>query len=153
VVSSSVNQGTETRDHGVETFDTETLRGGEFILEEVGEAFVLAQTAQDLLLLFLVDLEERKFFDSVSEPVSFVHIGDVKILKSGFTAVNLLEGVDEFAKLPDVLLSQDAGEDFGVNVEFSVEISIGETVVLVVKFEGKLLALLKTRLFFLLVDS
>lgn len=77
----------------------------------------------------------------------------MKILKSGFTAVDLFEGVDEFAQLPDILPPQDAREDFGVDVEFSVEISISEAVVLVVQFEWELLALLKTRLFFLLVDS
>mmetsp|Transcript_17393 Transcript_17393/g.15305 ORF Transcript_17393/g.15305 Transcript_17393/m.15305 type:complete len:315 (-) Transcript_17393:810-1754(-) len=46
-IDSLVNQIVETRNHGVTSLDTKSLGGGEFILDDVGEAFIGAKSVKE----------------------------------------------------------------------------------------------------------
>lgn len=140
ILDTTVDQGLHTRDERLTTLQTETLVVGELGGQEGLEAVRPDETVEDPALVVHRVLVTLGDLEAVTDPIAGLAIGDVDVLNTVRTTVDLLAGVNDLAQ--GHLLAVGGGktrQDTRSKGEFLIEIALGEVVVLELELLGLLI--------------
>mmetsp|Transcript_838 Transcript_838/g.1138 ORF Transcript_838/g.1138 Transcript_838/m.1138 type:complete len:1008 (-) Transcript_838:79-3102(-) len=144
-VSTGVNHGLNTRNHALGTLKTKTLGGREFVGEESFKHVGPSNTVKDVEFLLLGVSGRINGFNSLTDPVALVTIGNMHILITNATAVSLLQALQNLTESTSGATFFEETRLIPVaNEELPIEVSFRKTVRGGVKF-GRNFAVLKTK--------
>lgn len=135
------NQGVKgdlkTRDERFASLNTESLGCVELICEELLEFIGPEKAIVVKNALLLGDLLELETLEFVTDPVALLSRADVHVLNTNLSTVSLCVRVDKFSQFPVLLSAEESSKLRGINEEFTVKVSISETVGLMIQEVGK----------------
>jgi len=137
VVDTAVNEGLHAGHQGLTTLQTETLVVRELGGKEGLEAGTPDQTVEDTALVVNRVVVGLGDFETVTDPLARLAVGDVDVLDTVGAAVDLLAGSNDLAQGHLLtLLGQEARQDTGSKGELLVEVALSETVVVELELLG-----------------